>query len=271
MKKLKCYFAICFLLFTITLFGCGCKHENLTELYDTATCESNGTITYECNQCGKKVEKPSPKKGHDYSIFLSDSSTCEKDGELKNKCSRCSSVKTISKKAIGHNGTIKCKNCNQNFYILLYPYLNTKSFVYNYSSSVNVTTTITFSKENNEKLSITSTRVYSHPISCESKTLFTIKPDGAWSYTVNVKYTGYASGQGTLSGELPNNKLYRFTSNDIENKSIELPVTSFENNNFYDLLYDTLKTDFCDSLLCLKNTCTVNGKITMSNLGFVNF
>ncbi len=43
-----------------------CEHTELTELSDTATCELDGVKEYRCNQCGKKVEKESIKKGHVY-------------------------------------------------------------------------------------------------------------------------------------------------------------------------------------------------------------
>lgn len=101
MKKIYSIILSLSLLLTASLLsGCGCKHSELTKISDTATCESDRIITYKCKQCDKEIEKPSPTKGHDYSIFVSDSSSCEKDGEIKSKCSKCSSIKSTHKKQL---------------------------------------------------------------------------------------------------------------------------------------------------------------------------
>lgn len=271
MKKIYSIILLLSFLLTVLLFsGCGCKHSELTKINDTATCESDGIITYKCKQCDKNIEKPSPAKGHDYSIFVSDSSSCEKDGEIKNKCSRCNSIKSIPKGAIGHKGIIKCTNCNKNFYDLIYTNLQPQTLT-DTTSSVNSTSTVKYSKGKNGLLCITWTCSYEPPLFYSSTTTFTIKSDGSWLYTINGAFTGYAPSSGTLTGELPYNMLYLYTLKNITSKSIELPVSSSNNNDMVDLLYTNLKDDFCMSLLFLENACIINGKITMQNLGFTKF
>lgn len=271
MKKIySIILSLSFLLTASLLSGCGCKHSELTKISDTATCESDGIITYKCKQCDKEIEKPSPAKGHDYSIFVSDSSSCEKDGEIKNKCSKCNSIKSTPKKAIGHKGVIKCSNCNENFYNLIYANLQPKTLK-DTTSSVHSTSTVKYSKTVNDLLCITWTLSYEPPLSYGSTTTFTIKSDGSWLYTINGAYTGYAPSSGMLAGELSYNMLYLYTSKNIASKSIELPVSSSNNNDMVDLLYTNLKNDFCMSLRFLENACIINGKITMQNLGFTKF
>lgn len=272
MKKIYSIILLLSFLLTVSLFsGCGCKHSELTEINDTVTCESDGIITYKCKQCDKEIEKTSPAKGHNYSIFVSDSSNCEKDGEIKNKCSKCNSIKSTPKSAIGHKGTIKCTNCNKDFYSLIYANLKPKTLK-DTTSSVNSTSTVKYSKTDNGLLCITWTRHYEPPISYNSTTTFTIKSDGSWNYTINGTLTGgYTQSSGMLTGELSYKSLYLYTSKDVEKESIELPVSSSNNNNMVDLLYTNLKTDFCMSLRFLENACIINGKITMQNLGFINY
>lgn len=271
MKKIYSIILSLSLLLTASLLsGCRCKHSELTKISDTATCESDGIITYKCKQCDKEIEKPSPAKGHDYSIFVSDSSSCEKDGEIKNKCLKCNSIKSTPKKAIGHKGVIKCSNCNKNFYNLIYANLQPKTLK-DTTSSVHSTSTVKYSKTVNDLLCITWTLSYEPPLSYGSTTTFTIKSDGSWLYTINGAYTGYAPSSGMLTGELSYKSLYLYTSKDVEKESIELPVSSTNNNDMVDLLYTNLKTDFCMSLRFLENACIINGKITMQNLGFTKF
>ena len=271
---MKKFFSIMFIfVFSLTVAsftGCGCEHKELTKLTDTATCESDGIATYKCNKCNKKIEKTSVKKGHDYSIYANYNATCEKDGEIKYRCSRCHSIKSTTKKATGHNGTIKCKNCNQNFYELIYNNLQPKTFK-DTSSSVNSTYAVKYSKTNNGVLCITWTTTYDAPLFYNGTTVFTIKADGSWAYTINGNYTGSFPRSGTLSGELPYAILYLYTSKDITNKNIELPVSSSNNGSMTELLYSGLKIDFCNSLVLLKGACVINGKMTMRNLGFSNY
>lgn len=271
MKKiLYISFLLCF-LFTVLLFsGCGCKHSELIKLTDTATCNVAGTITYKCKQCNKEIKKSSPKKGHDYSIFVSDSSNCEKNGEIKNKCSRCGLIKSTPKSATGHKGILKCENCNKNFYNLLYSNLEPKT-LNDTTSSVHSTSTIKYSKVDNNSLCITWECRYESPLFYSSTTTFTIKSDGSWLYTINGTFTVYAPSSGNLTGELPYNLLYLYTSKDVKNKSIELPISSSNNNDMVDVLYTNLKTEFCMTLRFLESSCIINGKITMKNLGFINY
>ena len=71
MKKIYSIILLLSFLLTISLFsGCGCKHSELTKINDTATCESDGIITYKCKQCDKEIEKTSPAKRGLYRICI---------------------------------------------------------------------------------------------------------------------------------------------------------------------------------------------------------
>ena len=116
MKKIK-YILVAIALIVVCSFGlvgCNtCEHIDKSIVDNTATCETDGVITYKCNDCGKTITETSEALGHDYSVFVKDSATCTASGYKTYKCSRCSSTNDILSAKKEHNYTgAKCSNCN---------------------------------------------------------------------------------------------------------------------------------------------------------------
>ena len=100
MKKTFCIFlSLLLLILSFSLIACGCEHENLTLIEDTATCESDGVKKYRCDNCNKIIENFSNKTGHDYSILVSDTATCTTSGYKTYKCSKCDETKAEETKS----------------------------------------------------------------------------------------------------------------------------------------------------------------------------
>lgn len=116
MKKFK-YVLVAIALILIcsfSLVACNkCEHINKTMIENTATCESDGEISYKCNDCNKTIIETSKAKGHDYSVFVKDSATCTASGYITNKCCRCNSTKDVfsAKKKHNYKGA-KCSICS---------------------------------------------------------------------------------------------------------------------------------------------------------------
>ena len=95
--------------------ACGCEHENLTLIEDTATCEDDGVKKYQCDNCNEIINEPSLKTGHDYSILVSDTATCTTSGYKTYKCSKCNKTKaevsTLKSHVYGKDN--KCINCGK--------------------------------------------------------------------------------------------------------------------------------------------------------------
>lgn len=249
-----------------------CQHNNLTKISDTATCTVDGVVTSRCNQCGEIIEMKSSKKAHDYAVFVSDSTTCEEDGFINYKCSTCEAIKSTPKKATGHNGVINCSNCEQSFYILLYNNLKHSTSTGTSSSGIQYVISVKYSKDEENRLHIIWETTYEFPINSSTTTEFIIQKNGSWTYTTNCTLqSGYISAKGDLMGELSYSDLDLYTFENVDNNSIELPVSATTNKEMVDILYTGLKTDFCNALRKLLEACINNGKITMPNLGFKNF
>ena len=94
-----------FILMSIT--GCkqnnpSCFHYDRSIVSDTATCESDGVITYKCNDCGNTWTEVSYHKGHNWKV-TSDTSTCLEPGIKTSECQNCHQVKTENVNAKGHS------------------------------------------------------------------------------------------------------------------------------------------------------------------------
>ncbi len=95
-------------------FDCGYKYvttpkidHQWTFVSDTATCQTNGKVTYKCafSGCTETNVVDSPAKGHIYGL-VSDTATCTSSGEATYKCNTCSaSYKEVSP-AKGHNHVV---------------------------------------------------------------------------------------------------------------------------------------------------------------------
>lgn len=114
MKKTFCIFlSLLLLILSFSLIACGCEHENLTLIEDTATCENDGVKKYRCDNCNKIIENFSNKTGHDYSILVSDTATCTTSGYKTYKCSKCDETKAEESSELGHNFSgCMCSRCN---------------------------------------------------------------------------------------------------------------------------------------------------------------
>ena len=100
----------------VSLFSsCGCKHNNVELLYDSATCGNDGSKRYYCNDCGETFEEPSRATGeHDFSISLENKATCTESGYETLKCRKCSQTKEVWRSSIGHDYKgCMCKRCGR--------------------------------------------------------------------------------------------------------------------------------------------------------------
>lgn len=68
-----------------------------------ATCETTGTINYQCNYCGTTKSDTIEALGHDMKELSKTEATCEKEGLLAEKCERCGETKETTLQPLGHN------------------------------------------------------------------------------------------------------------------------------------------------------------------------
>lgn len=68
-----------------------------------ATCETTGTINYQCNYCGTTKSETIEALGHDMKELSKTEATCEKEGLLAEKCERCGETKETTLQPLGHN------------------------------------------------------------------------------------------------------------------------------------------------------------------------
>lgn len=68
-----------------------------------ATCETPGTINYQCNYCGTTKSETIEALGHDMKELSKTEATCEKEGLLDEKCERCGETKETTLQPLGHN------------------------------------------------------------------------------------------------------------------------------------------------------------------------
>ena len=82
----------------------GCTETNVVDspakghiyglVSDTATCTSAGTATYKCNTCSASYTEASPKKPHNHVETSYAAPTTEAEGEITYKCTDCGDIKT---------------------------------------------------------------------------------------------------------------------------------------------------------------------------------
>lgn len=116
-RVLSVFLIVSFVFCSVFITGCGkCNHSGAREVIsDTATCESDGMITYRCTKCGEKITESSPAKGHDWIEISSTKASCTQTGVVTYKCNRCRTSKQKSvpmeRHSYGHNGI--CQRCGQ--------------------------------------------------------------------------------------------------------------------------------------------------------------
>lgn len=113
MKKIFSILSIFFIsLSALMLTGCGCNHY-WEKISNTATCESDGVITYKCSNCGETKTETSYAIGHNWNKEGS-TATCTSSGVATYKCNNCNKTKTRPEQALGHDyasTTDLCRNC----------------------------------------------------------------------------------------------------------------------------------------------------------------
>ena len=67
-----------------------------------ATCESKGTINYQCNYCGTTKADTIDALGHAMKETSKKEATCDKEGMLVDKCERCGKIEETVISALGH-------------------------------------------------------------------------------------------------------------------------------------------------------------------------
>ena len=104
-------------------------------------------------------------------------------------------------------------------------------------------------------------------------TTFTIKSDGSWHYSTTGKTNiSLVSGGGSISANIPFNRLYIYTEKNIGDATFELPIdNNTGDSSFLSTLYSAVKTHFSMSVMEISKACILKGDVTMQNLGFSNF
>ena len=98
-----------------TLYRCHCGYEHRTNFKPLgthnyavtetvpATCEANGSVTWQCATCGETVNQTVPPLGHDYSPWvIGVYPTCETPGMQFRTCSRCGAREEAVLPPTGH-------------------------------------------------------------------------------------------------------------------------------------------------------------------------
>ena len=114
MKKIFSILSIFFIsLSALMLTGCGCDHY-WEKISNTATCESDGVITYKCSNCGETKTETSYAIGHNWNKEGS-TATCTSSGVATYKCNNCNKTKTESEQALGHSyySWGECMHCGK--------------------------------------------------------------------------------------------------------------------------------------------------------------
>lgn len=178
MKKTFCIILVLILfILTFNLTACGCKHENLTLIEDTATCENDGVKKYQCDNCNEIIEKFSEKKEHDYSIFINNTATCTANGYKTYKCKNCNSTSKKTSNMLSHSGIGICNNCRKYFNEIIITSLKSKSYYGDYSVG-----TINYSIDNSSNINVDVTIIYSAPLDQTANIAYKIYTNGTWDY-----------------------------------------------------------------------------------------
>ena len=114
-RILKCLLAALWIALALALLttatadpdkaGCpvSSEHDWKLEHVNSATCDSEGTKYWHCDNCQQDTTETIPELGHDYQ-YESQDATCTDAGYTRNKCTRCGDIfDQIDIPALGHN------------------------------------------------------------------------------------------------------------------------------------------------------------------------
>ncbi len=252
MKK-RAIFFVFVILIIVSISACGFNQNGLQE-------NNNSRSTDIVKNCD-----------HSNCDLLSDTATCEAGGTKRTKCSDCGEIIAETSLAKGHNGVIRCSNCNQLFTDIIYDYLVPFTLADKESSYDKV---LTFSKQKNAngELTLSFANRYG-ALSTTITSIFTLKKNGDWDYVTN--YVGNIQGtvyKSSISAVITLENLSLYTYYNVDKEKFEVPVEEGTgDSSAWDLLYTSTKSNYALCIKTIDSVCSASNKVTLKNFGFSNY